>query len=154
LVSASEDQTVCVWSLTSLGRALGQVGMVRGVTVTKDKQGDVLVARVDEDSPAAGRLKKDDVIEGLVVDGKLQRLDGPLAFYEAVNQLKPGATVLLRVRGRQGDVEVPVGQGVDQRTPLCCLFLGRPERGKDRGWVGWNPLGPYEASDPQAERHL
>jgi WD40 repeat protein len=153
LVSASEDQTVCVWSLTSLGRVLGQAGLLRGVAVTKDGQGNVVVGRIDEDSPARGQLHDGDVLEGLVVDGQLRRLDDPLRFYDAVNQLRPGTTVALQVRGR-GAVQLPVGQGVDQRAPLLSLLLTRPESGKDWGWVEWNPLGPYEASDAQAERRL
>src|SRR5207248_1668422 len=37
--------------------------------------------------------------------------------------------------------------------PLFTLFVSRPEPG-GRDWIGWSPLGPYDAGDRRAERHL
>jgi WD40 repeat protein len=156
LVSAAQDQTVCVWSLTNLDAVLGEVGRIEGLTVTRDGQGPLTVAHLDARVPAREALREGDVIEGIARDGELQRLAQPLDFYEAISREKPGPKVTLRVPRPGGpiNVPIPVGQGIDQRTPLFCLFLTRADRNTDREWVGWNPRGPYEASDARAERHL
>src|SRR5262249_12259665 len=98
------------------------------------------------------KLREGDVIDGLVEGKELHRLDGPRAFYEAIDRVTPGKEVTLRVGGR--DVALAVGQGVDERKPLLSLFVTHAQRVEDREWVGWSPVGPYEASDPQAERQI
>lgn len=158
LASCAEDQTVCVWSLTDIGRVLGRSGRLAGVALGEE-QGAVVVARVEDDSPARGTLRPGDVLAGLVVNGTLQPLARAMAFYEAVYRMPPGARVTLRRGDPRGtdDVTLVVGQGVDERKPLLSLFVLRNEQtGKAEGgeWIGWNPVGPYEASSPRAERSL
>src|SRR5439155_26496540 len=67
-------------------------------------------------------------------------------------QRRPGSTVALQVRGK-GRVAAVVGQGSDERKPLFSLFLAAGNAAQV-DWVGWSPIGPYEASSRQAERHV
>src|SRR5262249_44756917 len=99
LASAAEDQTVCVWSLTDLGKVLGQRGLLRGVAVEDGKGGKVEVVRVDDDeiSPEnRGLLAKGDIIEGLVEGDKLRPLASARDFYAALSWIKPGKVRLKR----------------------------------------------------------
>jgi WD40 repeat protein len=155
LVSASEDQTVCVWSLTNLDKVLGRLGQIRGLAV-REPEGKLVVARIQSDSPARGKLREGEVIEGLVEGNQLRALTSERAFYETMAREKIGKTVTLRVREPQGhrDVPIVVGQGVDERKPLFSLFITRPNRAKEREWIGWNPIGPYESSSPKADRYI
>jgi WD40 repeat protein len=152
LVSAAEDQTVCVWSLANLDTILGQHGLLAGVAVTTGPGGAVVIGRVDDASLARGKLRARDVIDGLVEGGRLRPLATPRDFYAAIDRIAPRQEVTLRVAGR--DVTLPVGQGVDQRNPLLSLFVTHAARAEDREWIGWSPVGPYEASDPKAERQI
>jgi WD40 repeat protein len=155
LVSAAEDQTVCVWRLTTLGEVLGKQGLLPRVVIDKKKEG-LVVTKVFDDSPARGLLQPDEVVAGIVRGEKLSPLDTPRAFFDAIGDLKPGEKVVLRVQGAQGqrDVTLPVGQRVDQRKPLFSLFLFQDDREATRRWVAWNPVGPYEASDAKAEEYV
>src|SRR5262249_14236708 len=47
-----------------------------------------------------------------------------------------------------------VSQGADERKPLFSLFVMPGRTGKEREWIGWHPLGPYDASSLRAEEHL
>jgi WD40 repeat protein len=149
LVTCAEDETVCVWSLTDLDTVLGRHGQLAGVAVMAGPNGKLVVGRIDSGSPAHGLLQPGEAIEGLVQGDRLTPLASPRAFYEALDGLRPKTTVTLRAGGR--DVRLPVGQGVDERKPLLSLFVTHARRVEDRGWVGWNPIGPYEASDAKAE---
>jgi WD40 repeat protein len=150
LASCAEDETVCVWSLTDLDATRGRRGQLAGVAVMADPSGKLVVGRVADDSPARGRLQAGEAIDGLVEGDRLRPLTTPRAFYEALDRLRPGTTVTVRAGGR--DVALPVGQGVDERKPLLSLFVTHAGRVEDRAWVGWSPIGPYEASDAGAER--
>jgi WD40 repeat protein len=159
LVSAGEDQTVRVWSLARLEELiLGQIGSLPGVAV--QMRGSTLeVARVEADSPAEGKLRRGDVIAGMVEKGKLRTLTAPSDFYNALLHLRPGQKVTLRRGDPRGtdDVTLDVGQGADERKPLLSLFFIRAD-GSDRAegadWIGWNPIGPYESSSNRAEHFL
>jgi WD40 repeat protein len=158
LVSAAEDQTVCVWSLVNLDKTLGKQGQLRGVAVTTgEKQvGNPVVSLVASDSPARGKVAPDEVVEGLLEKGELRRLDSPLAFYEALLRFAPGQKVNLRLKGPGGErsVALPVGQAVVERTPLLTFFLTAGGKADEREWIGWNPLGPHDSSTPEAARNL
>ena len=55
------------------------------------------------------------------------------------------------------DLTFVVGQGEDERKPLLSLFVIRDDNSnkvEDGEWIGWNPIGPYEASSLKAERFL
>ncbi len=155
LISAGDDQTVCVWSLTDLDKTLGRRGMLPGLAVEKKGQA-IVVARVDDDSPVRNQLQVGDLLKGLVEKGKLIGWQTPQDFYNTFWRKRPGLRLLLRIGrgGRAVDLQLTVGQGVDERKPLFSLFVTRAKREADRQWIGWSPLGPYESSDPRVERLL
>jgi WD40 repeat protein len=157
LASASDDQTVCVWGLAGVARALKQAGGLKGLAVTDGPKGGVVVASVAADSPAAGTLRAGMVIEGLVKGGKLHPLTSPHAFYESLWRHDPGmrATYQVReVKGKAARVTLKVRQGTEEQRPLLTLFVTRPGAGGRRDWVGWHTRGFYDANRPEAERHL
>jgi WD40 repeat protein len=150
LASAAADQTVCLWSMTSLGQVLGKAGALQGISVIK-KEETVVVAR----APAGSPLKEETVVEGIVEEGKLRRFTTPLEFHIALFEMKPGSTVVLRTRppgaAAAADVKLTVDQGTDERKPLLSLFV---TRGPDREWIAWTSMGPYDASSRGAEDYL
>lgn len=155
LVSAADDQTICVWSLSDVDKVLGKRGRLQGVSVIKTKDGNLVVGKVSEDSPFRAALKKGEIIEGLVEGDQLQRLATPADLYMSISRTAPGKAVTLKVAGANRDLKL--GQAIDERKPLFTLFLtgarqaAKPE---DRDWVGWEPSGPYDASRRDAERYV
>jgi WD40 repeat protein len=157
LVSVAEDQTVNVWSLADLGKTLCRLGMIKGLAVQKTKGSkNVTIAAVSPTSPAADKIKANDAIDGIVKGDSVQSLTEVRQYYDQVSKLKPGSPITLRVLrdGQSVDVALPVSQGVDDQKPLFSLFLTRDGKAEDRHWIGWNPIGPYEASSPRAEDYL
>jgi hypothetical protein len=145
LASVAEDQTVCVWGLADLDRAVGQVP---GLHVD-DEAKQVVVRRVEPGSPATkAGLAEGDVLEKL---GEAKPVESAAGFQLAVSARRPGDQVAVTVRGK-GVVKLPVGRGVDGRGPLFSLLLLRT--GRLPAWVGWSPAGPYDSSGPGAEEHL
>ncbi|MFN4258134.1 MAG: WD40 repeat domain-containing protein [Gemmataceae bacterium] len=156
LASVADDQTISVWSLTDLDKVLDQRGLLEGVAV-QDVGGNVRVVEIEDDSPAQGRLAVNALVTGWVHEGKLSPFASARDFYDAISLFRPGQRVMLRVRSAAGqphqDIELPISQGIDERKPLLSLFVTRAADEK-RGWIGWNPNGPYDVSDPQAETYL
>jgi WD40 repeat protein len=153
LASVGQDQTVCVWSLTTLDEV--QFGVLPGVGV--DRKGDQLVVeRIEEGSPAEGRLAVGDVVLGLVEGKELRRLESRLQFYQAVRATRAGERVTLRLRrgGAERDVPLGVARGADERNPLFSLFVLPGGKDGKNDWIGWHPLGPYDAGSARAERSL
>src|SRR5262249_53574900 len=83
LAAASDDQTVCLWSLANLGETLGNLGELRGVVVREAKDDDSKVAdkdnyltviRIEDTLAAANRdkIKRDDVVVGRVENGQVK----------------------------------------------------------------------------------
>lgn len=156
LVSAANDQTVAVWSLQDIGEILDRQGGLAGVAV--EKRGQLLVvAQVDQDSPAQGKLAPGMAIEGMIVgEGDLRPYKSAVAFYESFWAARPGDKLTIRVvDGKQKkDIALTVDQGVDQRTALFSLFFTRPDARDNREWLGWNAVGPFDSSGPAAERYV
>jgi WD40 repeat protein len=150
LASAADDQTVCVWSLISLPKHIGQRGLIPGLAI-KEEDGKLVVGKVEEDSPAGRKVQVGDVVEGLVENNQVRKLKAPVEFYEAVSQRKPGQQVSIQVAGK-GAIGIQVGQYIDQLNALLFLFLTVPEKVAAREWVGWNPDGQFDASDRKTER--
>jgi WD40 repeat protein len=152
LVSAAEDQTVCVWTLTDLDRNLGQHSTLSGITL-KARAKNLVVEAVDEGSPASNVLKVGDTIVGLVSkDGAgLVPVRSAFEFYDGLWNQKPGAEVLLQIErdGARRNVAIKVTQGIDEQKPLLFLFVTAK-----REWIAWTPIGPYDASSLEAERYL
>src|SRR5262249_42034720 len=149
LASASLDQTVSVWDLRDLPTLIGERGTLRGVVVTEKsetgKKPDLTVVQVDPDSTAKDELRPGDVVQSLTdqgPDGKPRQrsFDFARELYFALSEHKPGAEVTLNLRGNRA-VKVRLSQAIDERKPLLSLFVTR-----DNDWIGWSPMGPYEAS--------
>jgi WD40 repeat protein len=150
LASAADDQTVCVWSLTSLPKHIGQRGLIPGLAI-KEEDGKLVVGKVDPETPAAKKVDKGDVVDGLVENNQVRKLKSPFEFYEAVSQRKPGQEVTIQVAGK-GAVAIRVGQYIDQLNALLFLFVTAAEKLAAREWVGWSPDGQFDASDRKTER--
>ncbi|MCI0639290.1 MAG: hypothetical protein L0Y72_30065 [Gemmataceae bacterium] len=155
LASASNDQTVAVWSLSNVSEILDKHGGLNSVTVVaRDK--DVVVQKMDDDSSAKGKLSIGTSVNGTVDGGELKPFKTPRDFYEAFWAVKPGAAVTLRiVDGKKTqDVAVNAEQGVDDRKPLFSLFITRPSADGKREWLGWNFVGPFDSSSTAAENFV
>jgi WD40 repeat protein len=148
LASVAEDQTLCVWSLADLTRAVGQVP---GLEIGEDGN-KVVVRRVEPGSPGAKVLAAGDVLEKVgVPGGEAKPVQDAAGFLLAVAARRPGDEIEVSVAGK-GAVKLPVERGVDERKPLFSLHLlrGRPLP----EWIGWSPAGPYDFSSPAAEAYL
>jgi hypothetical protein len=156
LASAAADQTVCLWTLTDVKQILGQQGTLWGVFI--QKQGNSLVvSRVEDGSPAFGKLKSGDRVEGVAVkQGAIPRgLTSPTEYFGALWDVKPQSKVWLHIdrNGAKQTVELVLGQGVDEQKPLLSLFI-TGDRGQARQWIAWTPTGPYDSSGKEVERYL
>jgi hypothetical protein len=157
LASAAADQTVCLWSLVDLDQTLNKQGQLRGVAVTAGagEKGPLVVSRV-EAGPAAGKVRAQDVVEGVLVKGELRRFGSPAEFYFGLLPFARGERVTLRLKGDQGprDVTLPVAQAVVSRPPLLTFFLTAGGAADNREWIGWSPLGPHDSSSFEITRNL
>jgi WD40 repeat protein len=153
LVSAGDDQTVCVWSLTNLDKIIGVHGQLTGVAVKGGAGDPVEIVKIDADSPAKEQLKEKEVIESLTVDKKETKVTTARDYYDALFMMKPGATVTVQLKGKPA-VNLKVGQGIDERKPLFSLFVTRDAKRQQWEWVGWNPSGYYESSGPAVEEYI
>jgi len=152
LLSSGEDGMICAWSLLDLGDVLGKRGALRGVALKKDS-GKIVVAEVGD--AGLPQLSKGDVLKGIMEHGRLREIATPLEFYMALSRIKPGETVDLARTGPDGrtaPLPVRIGQGVDERKPLFTLFVAADGQAESWQWVGWSPLGWYDASRRAAEQ--
>jgi WD40 repeat protein len=150
LVSAGEDQSVCVWSLTDFDKVWDHHGQIAGVTVMERTKGSVQVANVATGSPAAAALQSGDVLEGV---DKLEKFESALQFYLSAWEKKPGQKLAVKIKDK-GAKELPVDQGIDERFPLVTLFITQAAKPEDCEWIAWHPQGPYVVSSEKAERYL
>jgi hypothetical protein len=92
-------------------------------------------------SPALHKFHSGQVILGLVENGKPRPLPSACDFHLALPERK---TETIRLRG-DTDVQLAIDLVIDERTPLLSTSVKR-----DRKWIDWRPMGPYEASGPKA----
>ncbi len=153
LVSAADDQTVCVWGLADLAETVGKRGELRGFRV-RDGDGGPRVARPDpaalapanRDALEGTGVAEGDAVEGFVAAGRLNPVRSARAFADVVWLLTPGSTATVRAGGK--DVRLAVAQGIDQRVPLFSLLFTRARRAAGRQWIGWSPQGSYDTGNP------
>src|SRR5262249_35475499 len=136
---------------------IGKRGTLRGVVVSEKgepgKKQKLAVVQVEPNSPVKDELRPGDVVESLAdqgPDGKPRQRTFDLArgLYVALAEHKPGEEVTLNLSGNRA-VKVPLSQAIDERKPLLSLFVTRED-----DWIGWSPVGPYEASGLRAETYL
>jgi WD40 repeat protein len=154
LVSAADDETVCVWSLADLDRIAGKRGKTPGITVRQTQAG--LSVHFDSAAGEHG-FSAGDTLVGQTTAAGTRPWTTPREFYDAFWNATPGESIRVRRRkasGAEDEVAIPVVQGVDERKPLFSLFIARGAAGQSLEWIGWSPLGPYQSSQPEIERYL
>jgi WD40 repeat protein len=160
LVSAGQDQVVCVWSLTGLEEVIDKWGALDDLRI-EQRDNRLVVGPIT--NPSWGKqLKQGEVITNIVgLDGKNWLPRSPRELNEAALRRGPKKKLDVFVQAVDGQIRqesLPLGQGVDEHKPLLSLFL-TGEAGKrawisDKSdWIAWNPTGPYQCSE-QGERYL
>ena len=152
MATAAQDQTISVWSLADLKDTIGLRGGL-GEAAIEAKGNELVVA----DPAGIENLQEGDKITGLYGKGDvLKALTTSRPLYESLWMRKPGSDAKLKVLrgGAAKDVLVKVRQGVDVRKPLFSMFLVRDAAGKLSDWIGWNAIGPYDASRREVEKYL
>ena len=152
LASAAQDQTICVWSLGDLKDTIDlRGGLGEAAIEVRDKE------LVVDDPKDVKDFDKGDKIAGLYgKDGALKTFAVASGLYEALWMRKPGSDAKLKILrgGAPKDVTIKVRQGVDVRKPLFSMFLVADGAGKLTDWIGWNAIGPYDASRREVEKYL
>src|SRR5439155_903266 len=105
LVSAADDQMVCLWSLTDIENILGRKAMLRGLAVAV-KDGQLVLEEIDRPrmseanraALAKGKVQEGDVIEGIVEKNKLRPVKTLVDYYDGIIVQKPGQPLTLRFR--------------------------------------------------------
>lgn len=161
LASVAGDQTICLWSLSDLETILGRHGMLAGVAVKKTESGgkeEVVVTRFLAPASASirGALSEGDILRSLAVEGAERKWLTVREFFDAFWSVRPGTQAKLRIQrsGKDREVSLSVDQAVDERKPMLSLFLTSPDDRRQRQWIAWTPLGPYQASGRAAESYL
>ena len=151
LAGAGDDGTVAVWALKNVTR---KVPTIEGLLVS-ERDGAVVVAFVQPDSPAAGKLKAGDVIESVAdAKGAQKPVKAPLDFTTVIRGLKVGDSTQIKAKG-QPAVAVAVGTALGFRHPLFALWVDpRPDKDGKHDWVGWTSSGPYDANGETAEARI
>ena len=152
LLSLAADRTVSLWTMADLvERTLGQHGRIPGLTV--HPQGDRIVVT---ETPSGLALQRGDEVVAVERKGEVTSLRSTKEFYQYVLGRRPGESLSLSVRraGQMETVACDVGQAIDESKPLFTLFVTSGERKGDWDWIGWHPLGNFDASREEAERLL
>lgn len=152
LLSVGDDRTVSLWTATDLAtRTLGKHGRVPGLVVQTHDQRNIVTAAPDDRLIQIG-----DEIVAIVRGGEAVALRSAREFYQFILGQRPGDTVSLSIRrnGNVQTVKVPVGQAIDEVKPLCSLFVTPAAKPDDWEWIGWHPLGNFDARGDNVDRWL
>ena len=152
LLSLAADRTVSVWTMSDLvERTLDQHGRIAGLTV-HPQENRIIVT----EAPSGLPLQRGDELVAVERKGEVIGLRSTREFYQYVLGRRPGESLSLSVR-RGGQMELvacDVGQAIDESKPLFTLFVTAGERKGDWDWIGWHPLGNFDASREDVERLL
>ncbi len=150
LATAAADRTVRVWWLADMAQTLlGQRGLIRDVAFDY-RNGAVEV------SQGQGALTPGTRITGVVQKNEfgedaVQAFASLWDFYWFVSLQKPGQVLSFQVAGAPQPLQVVVGQAIDERKPLFSLFFPNAQ---EPTWIGWHPVGKYDARGRDAELSL
>ncbi len=157
LVTSCADQTLSIWDISDVDTILSPRSTLAGVALLNSDQG-IVVDQVQTQA-ALAPLSAGDRLLGFVDGenaGKLRAVSTTEEFYAALLEIKAGSKLVLRrQRGTTtSDETVSVQQAVDQRKPLFQLMVTKETKADGRQWIGWSPLGPFDASDRAIRSHL
>ncbi len=154
LVSTANDRVTAVWSLVDIAeRLLNKRGRLPGVAVRLGNSGQSVVV---VQAPEGSNLMKDDVVISAQRGNEEVPLPSTTDFYRYVLDRLPGDQVNFTVR-RNGQVQrvtTRVRQAIEDVKPLFSVFLANRTGEPGWSWIGWHPLGKFDASDEQAEQRL
>ena len=149
LASISSDHTLRVWRLSDLAVQMDRHGLIRNgnrLLEVSDSDGRLTVSGDD------GGLPDGTEIRAILSAQEERPLSDVFELYEYAHLRSPGE--IIRLRTSAGDRDIVLGRAIDDRKPLFSLFLIRSATDEGEDWIGWNPLGPYESSSRDAERHI
>ena len=158
LATASSDQTVAVWDLSDVEAILRPRSTMNGVALVERNQ-TVEVDTVQESVSANLPLRAGDRLIGYIDPTQPGVFRNWPKFFEKRDPLweqKSGTLVSIRrQRGTEvADVLITLGQLADERKPLFQLMFTQKSNMGLRQWIGWSPLGPFDASDTEIKQRL
>lgn len=153
LASVADDRTVSIWTTTDLvDRTLGKHGRYAGVTIHKPNQVLIVTA-----APTGYPLQPgDEIVSVLRANGEKAKIDTVKDFYKTAHDRRPGELIEVSIRrgGQVLSVQCAVGQAIDEVKPLFSLFLTPSKNKGDWEWIGWHPLGNFDAHGDRIEQLL
>ncbi|MEZ6138652.1 MAG: hypothetical protein R3C53_27525 [Pirellulaceae bacterium] len=158
LASASNDQTIGIWNLADVDRLLAPRATLEGVALIQQDHAIKVEAIRGDGNPTTNLLRVGDQLVGYFEPqqpSELVRWESAEDVYLSLYMRQGGSQLKLRVgrNGREIDLQVPLQQAVETRTPLFQLLLTQGDAGREH-WIGWSPLGPFDASDQQIRSRL
>ena len=158
LATTSSDQTLAVWDLADVDALLKPRATMGDVAlITKDDV--VQVNATPEAAEETASLQSGDQLLGYL-DAKQPDALQIWQSMEEVNltlwEREAGSRITVRRRrgNVESDVEVTLQQAVDERKPLFQVMIAAGDNPTERSWIGWSPLGPFDASDREMKKHL
>lgn len=158
LATTSSDQTIAVWDLSDVDALLKPRATMEGVALVT-KTDVVEVNATQEGVEGTANLKPGDRLLGYL-DAKHPDALQTWKSMEEVNltlwEREAGSRITVRRRrgNVESDVDVTLQQAVDERKPLFQVMIASGDNPTDRSWIGWSPLGPFDASDRKMKKHL
>ena len=158
LATACSDQTIAVWDLSDIETILRPRSTMKGVALVEKNQ-TVEVGTVQESANANLPLKTGDQLLGYfdpTLPSPFRTWPRVLEKKDPLWEQKSGTQVKVRrQRGTEvADVFVTLSQLADERKPLFQLMFTNKNNIGRRQWIGWSPLGPFDASDPEIRQRL
>ncbi len=158
LATASKDQTIALWDLSDHDTLFKPRSILAGVALLQ-KEKSLEVERVEPGSAAATVFQGGDQLLGFfdkASPDQLQPWTKLVELYASIRTLKPGSPIKLRRQraAQTADVMLTLEQAADVPKPLFQLMITKPNLDGNRRWIGWSPLGPFDASDRQMRQRL
>lgn len=155
LVSGSMDHTFRLWDLTDLKRSLESHAGLAGLEVEVNN-GRQIVVKADR----SNRFKTGDrlsVIDPKNTDKSLT-FESPYGFFRFINDQKPGdqlAIDVIKADAQKAErINIKLDRRTDERKPLSSIFLFAQNPDEPISWIGWDPLGRYDATRAESESRL
>ena len=158
LATASSDQTIAIWDISDVETILQPRSTLNGVALVEKNQ-VMVVDQVQESANANIPLKAGDQLLSYFDPANPSELrkwpstpgmKDPLWEQKSATQVK-----VRRQRGTErSDVLITLDQAADERKPLFQLMITRLNNQGQRQWIGWSPLGPFDASDHEIRQRL